>query len=377
MLSQEHEELRKALREFAEEVVAPKAAEIDQTHEFPQDTIKKMAELGYLGIPIPEEYGGAGMDFLSYVLAVEELARVCGSTAITLAAHTSLCTLPIMVFGTEEQKRKHLPPLARGEMLGAFALTEPEAGSDAGATKTKAVLDGDHYTVNGQKVFCTNGEIAGVVIFTAMTDPEAGTRGISSFIIEKDTPGFTYGPKEKKMGLRAAITSPLYFEDCRVPKENLLGQEGKGFKQFLITLDSGRIVIGAMALGLAQGAMEQAVKYSKERKQFGQAIAEFQGVQWMLAEMSAQIQAARQSVYYACELKEAGKPFTLEAASAKYFASQVAMDVTRDAIQVHGGYGYTEDFPVERMMRDAKLCEIGEGTNEVCRMVIARNMLRE
>jgi butyryl-CoA dehydrogenase len=376
MLSETHAFFKKQVRDFAQKEIAPRAAETDETGEFPWETIRKMGKLGYFGIPFPEEEGGQGLDTLAYAIAVEEVSRVCASTGITLAAHVSLAVYPVLAFGSPEQKEKYLGRLMSGEMLGAFGLTEPEAGSDAGATRTTAVLDGDHYAINGGKCFITSGEIAGVCIITAVTDKSKGAHGISNFIVEKGTPGFTYGAKERKMGLHGAVTSELNFADCRVPKENLLGAEGEGFKQFLVTLDSGRISIGAMALGIAQGALDEAVAYSKERVQFGRPVAKFQAIQWILADMATEIEAARLLVYHAAELKDAGRPFTKEAAMAKLYASRVAMKATTDAIQVLGGYGYMKDYPVERMFRDAKLTEIGEGTSEIQRIVIARALLK-
>jgi len=381
-LTEEQQMIRKMVRDFAEREIVPIAQETDKTGEFPWDTIRKMAPLGLLGLPIPEEYGGAGADNVSFAIALEEIARACGSTALTLDAHASLACEPIYLFGTEAQKRKYLVPMARGEKLGAFGLTEPEAGSDAGGTKTRAVLDGDEWVINGQKILITNGSIAGVVVITAVTDPEKGTRGISSFIVEKGTLGFRPGRDEEKMGLKGSVTSELFFEDCRIPKENLLGEEGEGFKQFLIILDGGRVAIGAMALGLAQGAFEKAVAYSKEREQFGQPIANFQAIQWMIADMATEIDAARLLIYRAAWLKDEGVStskgvrFTREAAIAKLYASETAERVCRKAIQIHGGYGYMKEYDVERMYRDQRLCTIGEGTSEIQRLVIARQVLR-
>jgi butyryl-CoA dehydrogenase len=376
ILSQEHQEFREWIREFALRVVAPRAAEIDEKEEFSWDVVKQMGELGIMGIPFPEKYGGAGLDALSYTIAVEEVSRVCGSTGITLAAHVSLGANSIHLFGTEEQKQKYLIPLAKGEWLGAFGLTEPEAGSDAGATKTRAVLDGDEWVINGRKTFVTSGSIAEMTVITAVTDKSKGKRGISSFIVEKGTPGFSPGKKEKKMGLRGSVTSELIFEDCRLPRENLLGNEGEGYKQFLTILDGGRISIAAMALGIAQGALDASIAYSKERVQFGKPIGEIQAIQFMLADMATEIEAARQLIYHGATLEDAGQPFITESAMAKLFASRVAMKATTDAIQIHGGYGYMKDYPVERYFRDAKLTEIGEGTSEIQRLVIARELLR-
>jgi len=374
-LTEEQQMIRKMVRDFAEREIMPIAQETDETGEFPWETIHKMAPLGLLGLPIPEEYGGAGADNVSFTIALEEIARACGSTAITLDAHTSLACEPIYFFGTEEQKRKYLVPMARGEKLGAFGLTEPEAGSDAGATKTRAVLDGDEWVINGQKIFITNGSIAEVVLIAAVTDPEKGTRGISNFIVEKDTPGFRPGREEEKMGLKGSVTSELFFDDCRVPKENLLGKEGDGFKQFLIALDGGRIAIGAMAVGLAQAAFEKAVAYSKERVQFGQPIANFQAIQWMIADMATEIDAARLLVYRAAWLKDKGVRFTKEAAMAKLYASEAAERACYKALQIHGGYGYMKEYDVERYYRDNRLCAIAEGTSEIQRVVIARQVL--
>ena len=374
-LTEEQEMIRRMVRDFAEKEIAPVAGEMDEKGEFPWELIRKMAPLGFLGLPIPEEYGGAGVDNVSFAIAMEEIARASGSIAITLDAHVSLACEAILQFGSEEQKRKYLAPLARGEKLGAFALTEPEAGSDAAAIKTRAVLSGDEWVLNGQKVFITNGSIADVVVVAAVTDPTKGHRGISNFIVEKGTPGFRPGRDEEKMGLKGSVTSQLFFEDCRVPKENLLGKEGEGFKQFLIVLDAGRIAIGAMAVGLAQAALDASIAYAKERVQFGQPIAKFQAIQWMIADMATQLDAARLLVYRAAWLKDRGVRFTREAAMAKLFASEIAERACHAAIQIHGGYGYTKDYPLERYYRDARLCEIGEGTSEIQRLVIARRVL--
>jgi len=376
-LTEEHRMIRRMVRDFAEKEIAPRAEEIDETDRFPADLFRRMGDLGILGLPFPEEYGGAGGDYTSLVVALEEIARVSGSMAITLDAHTSLCCEPIYLFGTEEQKQRYLVPLARGEKIGAFGLTEPQAGSDAGATRTHAVRDGraDEWVINGQKIFITNGSVADVVIITAKTDPEKGTRGISSFVVEKGTPGFEPGRDEKKMGLKGSVTSELFFEDCRIPAENLLGKENEGFKQFLVTLDAGRIAIAAMAMGLAQGAFERAIDYAKERTQFGQPIAKFQAIQWMIADMATEIEAARLMVHRAAWLKEQGERFTKEAAMAKLFATEMSERACRKAIQIHGGYGYMREYEVERMYRDQRLCAIGEGTNEIQRLVIARQVI--
>ncbi len=376
-LTEEQRLFRRMVREFAEQEIAPRAEEIDATDEFPWDIFRKMGQVGLMGLPFPEEYGGSGAGYTSMVIALEEIARVSGSMAITLDAQTSLYCEPVYLFGTEEQKQKYLVPAARGEKVGAFGLTEPQAGSDAGATRTRAVRDGrtNEWVINGQKNFITNGSIADFVAVTAKTDPEKGTRGISAFIVEKGTPGFEPGRDEKKMGLKGSVTSELFFEDCRIPAENLLGKENEGFKQFLVTLDAGRVAIAAMAVGLAQGAFEKAVAYAKERVQFGQPIAKFQAIQWMVADMATEIEAARLMVHRAAWLKEQGKRFTKEAAMAKLFATEMSERACHKAIQIHGGYGYVQEYEVERMYRDQRLCSIGEGTNEIQRLVIARQVL--
>jgi len=374
-LNEEQRLVRDMVRDFAQQELAPHAAEVDKTEEFPAENIRKMAELGLLGLPYPEQYGGGGGDYLSFAIAVEEVARACGSTALIYAAHVSLGCGPIYYFGTEEHKQKWLPRLCSGKGLGAFGLTEPEAGSDAGSTRTIAVRDGDSYVLNGSKMWITSGAIADVVIATAKTDPAAGTRGISCFLVEKDTPGFIPGKNEPKMGLKGSVTSALSFEECRVPASNLLGQEGEGFRQMLITLDGGRISIGAMALGLAQAALDQATRYAKERKQFGQPIASFQALQWMIADMATEIDAARLLIYRAAAMKDAGQPFSTEAAMAKLYASETAERAAFKALQIHGGYGYSREYPVERIYRDQRLCSIGEGTSEIQRLVIARQVL--
>jgi butyryl-CoA dehydrogenase len=375
-ISKEHEEFRQKIREFAEAEIEPKSASLDESGEFPFDTMKKLGEMGILGMVVPEKYGGSGYDTTSYSIAVEEISRVCGSTGITVAAHNSLGVYPIYLFGNEEQRKKYIPPLAKGEKLGSFGLTEPGAGSDAAGTKTTAVLDGDSYVVNGSKCFITNASVGGTFVFTAMTDKTKGYKGISSFILEKGMKGFTIGKKENKMGLRGSDTATLIFEDLRLPKENLLGKEGEGFKQFMITLDGGRISIGAMALGIAQGALDKALKYAKERKQFEQSIANFQAIQWKLADMATQIEAARHLIYHASWLKDKGERFIKESAMAKLYASEVGRFVTYQAIQILGGYGYLSQYPVERYFRDVKLCEIGEGTSEIQRIIIARELLK-
>lgn len=375
-ISKEHEEFRKRIREFAEKEIEPKAKELDETGKFPFDTVKKLGEMGILGMVVPKEYGGSGYDTLSYSIAVEEISRVCGSTGITVAAHNSLGLYPIYLFGNEEQKRKYIPDLASGKKLGSFGLTEPGAGSDAAGTKTTAVRDGNLYVVNGTKTFITNASVGETFVFTAVTDKSKGYKGISSFIAEKGMKGFSVGKKENKMGLRGSDTATLIFEDMRLPKENLLGKEGEGFKQFMLTLDGGRISIGSMALGIAQGAFDKALKYAKERMQFGKPIADFQAIQWKLSDMAMQIEAARHLIYHASELKDQGEKFIKESAMAKLYASEVGRFVCYQAIQIFGGYGYLSDYPVERYFRDVKLCEIGEGTSEIQRLLIARELLK-
>jgi len=374
-LNDEQKMIRKVMEEFSEKEVKPIAAEIDETERFPKETVEKMAKAEMLGIPFPKEYGGAGGDEIAYAIAVEELSKKCGTTGVILSAHTSLGAWPIYKYGTEEQKQKYLTPLAKGELIGAFGLTEPNAGTDAAGQQTVAKLEGDHYILNGSKVFITNGGQADVYIIMAMTDKSKGTRGISAFIVEADYEGFKIGKKEDKLGIRASATTELIFQNVKVPKENLLGSEGKGFKIAMSTLDGGRIGIAAQALGIAQGAMDEAVKYVKEREQFGRPIAKFQGLQWMIAEMETKINAARLLVYNAADKKAKGLSYGKEAAMAKLYASEVAMEITTKAVQLHGGYGYTKDYPVERMMRDAKITEIYEGTSEVQKMVIAGNVL--
>ena len=375
-LTREQELVRQMVREFAVNEVKPIAAEIDETERFPMENVKKMAELGMMGIPFPKELGGAGGDVLSYIITVEELSKVCGTTGVIVSAHTSLCASLLYENGTPSQKEKYLIPLAKGEKIGAFGLTEPGAGTDAAGQQTTAVLDGDNYILNGSKIFITNGGVADTFIVFAMTDKSQGTRGISAFIVEKDFPGFSIGKKEDKLGIRASSTTELIFENCVVPKENLIGKEGKGFGIAMKTLDGGRIGIAAQALGIAEGAYEEAVKYMKERKQFGRPLSAFQGLQWMIAEMETKIEAAKLLVYKAAWLKQNKLPYSVDAAKAKLFAAEVAMDVTTKAVQIHGVYGYTKEYPVERMMRDAKITEIYEGTSEVQKMVIAGAALR-
>ena len=373
-LTKEQLLVRKMVREFAENEVKPLAAEIDEEERFPMETVQKMAKLGMMGIYFPKEYGGAGGDALSYAITVEELAKVCGTTAVIVSAHTSLCCAPIFEHGTEEQKRKYLPDLCSGRKLGAFGLTEPNAGTDASGQQTTAVLDGDHYVLNGSKCFITNGSVADTFVVFAMTDPKMGNRGISAFIVEKGFKGFSQGKHEKKMGIRGSSTCDLIFEDCIVPKENLLGKEGAGFKIAMATLDGGRIGIAAQALGIGEGAIDEAIKYTKERVQFKKRISAFQNTQFQLADMHTRMQAAQFLVYNAALKKQAHERCSMEAAMAKLFAAEAASDVTRRAVQLFGGYGYTREYPVERMMRDAKITEIYEGTSEVQRMVIAANL---
>ncbi|MBE6081600.1 acyl-CoA dehydrogenase [Acidilutibacter cellobiosedens] len=375
-LTKEQEMVRNVMKEFAENEVKPLAAEIDETERFPRETVEKMAKYNMLGIPFPQQYGGAGGDEIAYAIAVEEISRVCATTGVILSAHTSLGCWPIYKYGTEEQKQKYLVPLVKGEKLGAFGLTEPGAGTDAAGQQTTAVLDGDNYIVNGSKIFITNGGQADVYIIFAMTDKSQGTRGISSFIVEKDFPGFSIGKIEDKMGIRGSSTAELIFQDCIVPKENLLGKEGKGFGIAMSTLDGGRIGIAAQALGIAQGALDETVKYVKEREQFGRPLSKFQGLQWIIADIETAIEASRLLVYRAAFNKANGLPYNKEAAIAKLFAATTAMNVTTKCVQLHGGYGYTKDYPLERMMRDAKITEIYEGTSQVQQMVIAANLLK-
>lgn len=375
-LSKKEQLFLQMIREFADKEVKPLAAEIDEQERFPLETVAKMAELGILGIPVPTNYGGAGGSNLMYIMAVEELSRVCGTTGVIVSAHTSLCAAPIQHFGSEEQKAKFLPMLASGKALGAFGLTEPNAGTDASGQQTFAVEDGDDYILNGTKIFITNAEYASVYVIIAMTDKSKGTKGISAFIVESSTPGFSIGKKEKKMGIRGSATCELIFENCRVPKANLLGKIGEGFKVAMWTLDGGRIGIASQALGIAQGAMDETVKYTKERKQFGKSIAQFQNTQFQLADLETKIEASRLLVYKAATLKDNGQPYTVPAAMAKLFAAETAMEMTTKAVQFHGGYGYTREYPIERMMRDAKITEIYEGTSEVQRMVIAASLLK-
>ncbi|MEX2152877.1 MAG: acyl-CoA dehydrogenase [Gemmatimonadaceae bacterium] len=394
---EQHLQVREMVRQFARDEVAPVAAKYDAEAKFPWESIRKMSDLGLLGIPWPEDLGGAGLDLISYMIVIQELAKVDASHGLTVSAHTTLGTSPIFRFGTEEQKRLFVPPLASGKVMGGFGLTEPEAGSDAAGTKSTAVRKGDTYVLNGTKRFITHGGVGEIFVVTAVTTPGRGTDGISSFILTKHTNeleaasaagvghdpsipamrGFRAGKKEDKLGWRASDTSELIMEDVEVPAENLLGKEGEGFKNFMQTLDSGRVGIAALSLGIAEGAFEEALKYANTRKQFGQTIASFQGIQFQLSDIATEIEAGKHLMFHAAWLAQHGRPFSKEAAMAKLYCSELAMRATIKAIQVHGGYGYTKDYPVERMMRDAKICEIGEGTSEIQRIVIARHLLKE
>jgi alkylation response protein AidB-like acyl-CoA dehydrogenase len=394
---EQHQHVREMVRQFARDEIAPIAAEHDANSTFPWDSVRKMGELGLLGIPWPEELGGAGLDLISYMIVIQELAKVDASHGLTVSAHTTLGTSPIVRFGSDEQQKRYVPFLASGRVLGGFGLTEPDAGSDAAGTKTTAVRKGDRYVVNGTKRFITHGGVGEIFIVTAVTTPGRGTDGISSLILTKHTndpkgaaaagvghepslpamPGFKAGKKEDKLGWRASDTSELIMEDVEVPAENLLGKEGEGFKNFMRTLDSGRIGIAALSLGIAEGAFEEALRYANTRKQFGQTIASFQGIQFQLSDIATEIEAGKHLMFHAAWLAQNGRPFSKEAAMAKLYCSELAMRVTIKAIQIHGGYGYTKDYPVERMMRDAKICEIGEGTSEIQRIVIARHLLKE
>ncbi|HWP70119.1 MAG TPA: acyl-CoA dehydrogenase family protein [Gemmatimonadaceae bacterium] len=395
--TEQHLAVRETVRAFARDEVAPVAAHYDATAEFPWPTIKRMGELGFLGVPWPEELGGSGLDILSYVMVIHELAKVDASHGLTISAHTTLGTSPIVNFGTAEQKKRYVPLLASGRVLGGFGLTEESAGSDAAGTRTRAVKKGDRYVINGSKRFITHAGVGEIFVVTAVTDPGQGTHGISSFILTKHNeelakarphgighdeslpamPGFTTGRKEDKLGWRASDTRELIMSDVEVPADQRLGDEGEGFVNFMKTLDSGRIGIAALSLGIAEGAFEQAIRYATVRKQFGQAIAEFQGLQFQLSDMATEIEAGKHLMYHAAWLAQRGEPFGKAAAMAKLFCSEMAMRTTIKAIQVHGGYGYTKEYPVERMMRDAKICEIGEGTSEIQRLVIARHLLKE
>ncbi|MCC2503725.1 acyl-CoA dehydrogenase AcdA [Bacillus cereus] len=375
-LSEEHEMIRKMVRDFAKNEVAPTAAERDEEERFDRELFDQMAELGLTGIPWPEEYGGIGSDYLAYVIAIEEVSRVCASTGVTLSAHTSLAGWPIFKFGTEEQKQKFLRPMAEGKKIGAYGLTEPGSGSDAGGMKTIAKRDGDHYILNGSKIFITNGGIADIYVVFALTDPESKQRGTSAFIVESDTPGFSVGKKESKLGIRSSPTTEIMFEDCRIPVENLLGEEGQGFKVAMQTLDGGRNGIAAQAVGIAQGALDASVEYARERHQFGKPIAAQQGIGFKLADMATDVEAARLLTYQAAWLESEGLPYGKESAMSKVFAGDTAMKVTTEAVQVFGGYGYTKDYPVERYMRDAKITQIYEGTQEIQRLVISRMLTK-
>jgi butyryl-CoA dehydrogenase len=375
-LTDEQQLIRDAVREFAESEVTPIAAELDRDHRFPRELLPKLAEMNLMGMPYPEKEGGAGADYVSYVISIEEISRACASTGIIVSAHTSLATWPIFKFGTQDQKDQYLHDLASGQRLGAFALTEPAAGTDAGAGTATATLHADGYALNGSKMFITNAPFADVYVVFAKTDPERGTRGMSAFIVEKDIPGFSVGEAEHKLGIRGSSTPPIYFSDCRLPKEALLGAEGDGFKIAMATLDGGRIGVSAQALGIAQAALDASIAYAKERVQFGKPIANLQAIQWMIADMAMEVDAARLLVYRAASCVDNGRPYSTEGAMAKLFASETATRVAGKAIQIHGGYGYTESYPVERNYRDAKITELYEGTSEVQRMVIARSALR-
>ena len=376
-LTEEQRMIRDSVRRFAQQTVAPLAHQTDESGEFPASHFQQMGELGLLGLPVPEEYGGVGADTISYALAVEELAAACGSTALTYAAHTSLACMPLVWFGSDVQKARYLTHLASGKGLGAFGLTEPQSGSDAAGLRTTATRDGDQWVLNGQKMWITSGAIADVVLVAAVTDASRGAHGISNFIVEKGTPGFTPGKNEPKMGLKGSITSQLFFEDCRIPAENLLGEVNGGFRQFMKTLDGGRISIAACSLGLARAAYEAAQIYAKERRAFGQAIAGFQAIQFKLADMATELEAARLLTWRAAQLKDDGKPYAKAAAMAKLFASEAAERICYQAIQIHGGQGYSREYPVERIYRDNRLMAIGEGTSEILRTVIAKQILKE
>ncbi len=371
----EQEQLRRSVREFAEGEIRPHAMEWDEAGKFSPDLFPKLAEMGLLGVGFPEEYGGAGLGTLEFALVMEELARVDPSVALSVAAHHSLCTTHIYLFGNEEQRRRYVVPLAQGKKYGCWGLTEPEAGSDAGGTRTTAEREGDHWVLNGSKTFITNGHYADVCVAMAVTERSRGHHGISAFIIEKDTPGFRAGKKENKLGMRASDTAEILFEDCRIPAENLLGAEGEGFINSLRVLDGGRIGLGALALGIAQGAFEVSLSYAKERKQFGKAIASFQAIQWKLATMKTEIDAARWLIYQAAERMDRGQPDSKLCSIAKLYSSEAAVRVTNEAVQIHGGYGFIKDYPAEKFFRDVKVCTIGEGTSEIQRLIIARHLL--
>jgi butyryl-CoA dehydrogenase len=375
-LNDQQKMIKKMVREFAEKEIAPVAAELDEKSEYPHEILKKMAKLGLLGIVIPKEYGGAGLDIISYATVIEEISKKCASTGVITSVHNSLVAYPIMKWGTDEQKKKYLPILAKGEKIGAFAGTEPNAGSDLGAMQTTAKLKGDKYIINGDKTFITSGPEAGILIVFAVTDKEKGAKGVSAFIVENTYKGFKVGSIFDKMGINANLVSELIFENMEVPKENLLGEEGEGFKIALSTLDGGRIGIASQAVGIAQAALEESIEYSKQRQQFGRPIAKFQAIQWMIAEMATRIEAARYLVYNAAYTKDKGERFSKEAAMAKLFASETAMECVIKGVQIHGGYGYTKEYTIERLFRDAKITEIYEGTSEVQKMVIAGSLLR-
>lgn len=376
-LTKEQEFVQKMVRAFAKTEVEPLAADIDQTHRFPTETVEKMTKYGMMGIPFPTKYGGAGGDEVSYAITIEELAKVCASTAVIVSAHTSLCCWPIYKYGTEEQKMKYLPDLLSGKKLGAFGLTEPNAGTDASGQQTRAVLDGDEWVLNGAKCFITNGGYANVFVIMAMTDKSLGNHGISSFIVEKTDPGFSIGKTEDKMGISASSTTELIFQNCRIPKDRLLGQQGKGFKVAMSTLDGGRIGIASQALGIAEGALEVTIDYMKQRKQFGKKLSQMQALQFVVADLATRIEASKLLVYKAAFCEDQGISYTVPAAMAKLYAAETASYVTNKCVQLHGGYGYTKDYPVERMMRDAKITEIYEGTSEVQRIVISNSLLRK
>jgi alkylation response protein AidB-like acyl-CoA dehydrogenase len=373
-LTDEHRTIQEMVRQFADAVIAPKAAEVDRNHRFPEETFKELGEMDLMGMVVPVEYGGAGADYRSYVVALEQIGRACGSTGLSYMAHHSLGTMPIYLFGTEAQKRKYLPKLASGEYLGCWALTEPGTGSDAAAQQTVAVLDGDHWVINGTKQFCTNASVAHTAVIMAMTDKSAGSKGISSFIVERGTAGFQVSKIERKLGTRGSPTCSMIFEDCRIPKENLLGNVGEGYKQALITLEGGRLGACALILGMAQAAFDAALSYAKQREAFGQPIGNFQFIQGYLADMSTLLSAARMMTYHAAWLKDQGKRITLPVSQAKLFTAEAGTRICNLAVQIHGGYGYIEDFPVERYLRDVKLGEIGEGTSEIQKLLIAREL---
>ncbi|MGZ4031887.1 MAG: acyl-CoA dehydrogenase [Tumebacillaceae bacterium] len=375
-LTKDQRDLHQMVRDFAQNEIAPLAMKIDQEDAYPLDLIRKMGELGLMGIPVPEEYDGVGADFLSYMLAIEEISYASASVGVILAVHTSVGTMPILNFGTEEQKQKYVPRMAAGELIGAFGLTEPAAGSDASGIRTRAVKQGDHYVLNGAKVFITNGEVADVFIVFAVTDAEKGTNGVSAFIVEKGTPGFSIGKKEHKMGMNGSGTVELIFDNAQVPTSQLLGQEGEGFKIAMSNLDGGRIGIGAQALGIARAAFDAAVAYVKQREQFGRPVADFQAIQFMLADMATKIEASRLLIYQAATMRQEKLPCSKQASMAKYYATDTAMYVTTEAVQLFGGYGYSKEYPVERFMRDAKVTQIYEGTNQIQRIVVAKNLLK-